>query len=85
MAWNYRIVRKEINEEVVYGIHEVYYNSKLPEYKEDPDSCISAITEEACAPFGESLDELRADCERFSKAVELPILDFDRSFVPCGD
>lgn len=64
--WDYRVVRKKLpNGEVVFGIHEVYYDKhKNPQY------CSNGPME----PTGESIRELRAELARMLKALEKPIL-----------
>jgi hypothetical protein len=81
MVWDYRMVKRKINGDAIFGIHEVYYNSDLPEFQTDKDKTISGLTEEACSPFGESLEELKENIKQFTQALEQPILNYDRSFV----
>lgn len=72
MRWNYRVLRQVEDhhgqEHVFFGIHEVYYDESGR-----PTTC----TMEQIAPFGETLDELRADVEMIAKALDLPVLDYD--------
>ena len=83
MSWNYRVCRKklvsdvcdldtgevlETYEEDQFGICEVYYND------EGESSFTSA---EFQSPFGETLEELKANFEDMQKAFELPVLDLD--------
>jgi hypothetical protein len=70
MTWNHRVVKKtHTTGEISYGVHEVYYNDEGK-----PISC----TQDAVEPYGETLEELKREIERFSKATELPILDYDK-------
>lgn len=66
--WNYRMVD--------FGgyltIHEVYY---------DPNGVPRACTERPSFPSGETLAELQEDIQRYTNALELPVLPseiFDR-------
>lgn len=72
--WNYRVVRKtyKIGDEFVhrYGIHEVYYRDGKP----------AMCTVDAMDPHGETIEGLKQDLERFQKALEKPVLDFDKDF-----
>ena len=75
MTWNYRVIVRswppspsyDGNEEE-YGIYEVYYN-------EDGD--VELITEVSVLPFGETLEELRADFDLQLKAFDLPALKYE--------
>ena len=73
-GWNYRIVRKNvymgktIAPEVMYGIHETYYNG------EDKPT---AITTDHMRPYGETLDELKSDLEKMVAALDKPVLNWE--------
>jgi len=67
-GWNYRIIKKTVKEEVVYGVHEVFY---------DASGSPKACTESPVEPWGESLDELIADIERMRAAADKPTLNYD--------
>lgn len=67
MTWNYRVVHRIINNEDIYAIHEAYYD----------DNKKTSITEEPVHPQGESLDELKRDCEHYLQALERPVLEYD--------
>jgi hypothetical protein len=69
--WNHRVVRRNGCDGTYYSIHEVYYDSQG-----NPSSC----TENPVEPFGETFEELVQDLQRFTQALEKPILDYD-SFV----
>jgi hypothetical protein len=60
-TWNYRVVENEGS----FAIHEAYY---------DDAGNVTNITVDAVVPMGESLAELRADLERFLKALAAPVL-----------
>lgn len=83
MSWNYRACRKklvsdvcdldtgevlETYEEDQFGICETYYNN---------DGDIAFTSAEFQSPFGETLEELKANFEDMQKAFELPVLDLD--------
>ena len=84
MSWNYRVVKKcltvdilkdEVTGEVVdsysedqFGICEVYYNDK---------GDITFTSENFIEPYGETLEDLKANFDDMKKAFELPVLDLD--------
>ncbi|MCP5537444.1 MAG: hypothetical protein H7A51_14575 [Akkermansiaceae bacterium] len=68
-VWNHRVIRKLRGDRLYFEIHEVYY---------DADGKPDAWTEDAVAPFGESLDELRRDCQIQRLAFSKPVLFVDR-------
>ena len=84
MSWNYRAAKKrltvdilkdEVTGEVVdsysedqFGICEVYYNDK---------GGITFTSENFIEPYGETLEDLKANFEDMQKAFELPVLDLD--------
>ena len=84
MSWNYRVSKKrltvdilkdEVTGEVVdsysedrFGICEVYYNDK---------GDITFTSENFIEPYGETLEDLKANFDDMKKAFELPVLDLD--------
>jgi hypothetical protein len=72
--WNYRVVRKDvylgktIAEEVQFAIHETYYND---------EGVPTAITTDPMKPYGETVEELRADLERMCKALGKSVLNWE--------
>ncbi len=66
MSWNYRVIRHKNDQEEWFNIHEVYYRNDKP----------VSITENSCAPFGSSKEELRADFELMLKAFDKEVLDY---------
>lgn len=52
MTWNYRVIKYDTNRDVVYRVHEVFYNE---------NKNIEGFTEKAVFPQGESLEELISD------------------------
>jgi len=72
MTWNYRIVKKEYPDEIVYQIHEAYYDKG----KKKPRS----ITKNPVSPFGETIEELAEDLEYFSEAFKHKILNYPEDF-----
>ena len=55
-------------EETQYGVVEAYYND---------DGKIVFTSEEFQSPYGETLEELKANFDNIQKAFELPVLDLD--------
>ncbi len=84
MSWNYRAAKKrltvdilkdEVTGEVVdsysedqFGICEVYYNDK---------GDITFTSKNFIEPYGETLEDLKANFDDIQKAFELPVLDLD--------
>lgn len=84
MSWNYRVAFRTVSypvvddkdhnlvvdtlEEVQYGVVETYYND---------DGEIAFTSAEFQSPYGETLEELKANFEDMQKAFELPVLDLD--------
>ena len=68
MSWNYRVVHStsEDGSEEFFSIHEVYYNK---------GGGITAMTEDPCHPFGDTLDEFREDLKGMIDALEAPVLE----------
>lgn len=81
MVWDYRVIRKKLDNEVYFEIHEVYYDNQLPEFTADRDRTICGLTEEASSPFGETPEELKKDLEMMIGAFDKPILDFCKNLV----
>ena len=83
MSWNYRVCRKKLVSDVCdldtgevletykedqFGICEVYYN-------DEGES--SFTSENFIEPYGETLEEIKANFDDMKKAFELPVLDLD--------
>ena len=68
--WNHRVTKATIDGETVYEIREVYYD--LPTTSDG-----IGWTQDASAPYGETLDELRQDLERMLAALDKPVIDID--------
>jgi hypothetical protein len=64
MSWNYRV----INKGGIYGIHDVYYNSR---------GNIVSIGDNAVYPSGGSFEELRGDMGRLFSALGKPVLVYE--------
>ena len=78
MSWNYRLGYKKLEvkidlsndvyEEDCFGIVETYYNDKGE---------IAFTSENFIEPYGETLEDLKANFDDMKKAFELPVLDLD--------
>ena len=83
MLWSYRICTKNLVSDVCdmdtgkvletytedqFGICEVYYNDK---------GDITFTSENFIEPYGETLEEIKANFDDMKKAFELPVLDLD--------
>lgn len=67
--WNHRVVRRIVNGEEWLAIHEVFYDKKGRPH---------SVTEDGIEPGGNNMEELRSDLERMAKALDHPILDYDK-------
>ncbi len=65
MSWRYRVIRRVDDNEVGYGIHEVFTL---------PDNDVT-WTAEAVGPFGETLEELSDDLALMQRALSEPVLE----------
>jgi hypothetical protein len=77
-SWNYRVMRhsaRNSSGQEWFAIHEVFYDDNGTPY---------AASEEACAAFGETSDELFDDMKRMQSAFDRPILDYDTLFSERG-
>jgi hypothetical protein len=63
--WNYRIVKRTVDDAVTFGVHEVFFNDRNE---------IESWTGEPVEPAGESLGELREDVFHFMSAFRRPVL-----------
>ena len=78
MNWNYRVCKKvdDIGD-VLFEVHEAYYNNAGE---------LCAMTNEAVAPIGETLEELADDIKKMLAAFDAPVLDVDTvTFASWGD
>lgn len=69
MHWNYRVIRTVTGEgedqEITFGIHEVYYEDDVPRWvSAEPDGIMS-----------ESIDGLEKQIEHLKTALSKPVLD----------
>ena len=71
-GWNYRVLHRVLqgfgSTEHAYAVYEVYYNKA-----DAPNSC----SVDPQAPHGETPEELRADLERYVKALDKPVLEYE--------
>jgi hypothetical protein len=68
MSWNYRVLkRRHSDDEVTYGIHEVYYDKQG-----NPSFCSTNPME----PFGSTFKDLNLDFSLMRKAFKLPVLNY---------
>ena len=84
MSWNYRVAKKcltvdilkdEVTGEVVdsysenqFGICEVYYND---------EGKVTSTTERFIEPYGETLEDLKANFNMMKEAFDKPVIDLD--------
>ena len=65
--WNHRVVKREENGELTYGIHEVHYRDDAPRL----------CTEKPIELAEGSLADLKAVHAQIGKALELEVLDYN--------
>jgi hypothetical protein len=71
--WNLRVMQVTSDNELVYAIHEVYY---------DDDNVVTGWTENPVSPHGyfseedDINDEILDDIGRFVRATTMPVLDW---------
>ena len=71
--WEYRVVRKTVNNTETYTIREVYYNK---------DGEICAISQEGIAPYGETPAEIASDLSYMSRALTKdPLIEEEIKFA----
>lgn len=70
-SWNYRVCVEGTGDEEYISIREVYYN--VP----GDDSTIWAVTGEAVAPIGDSVEGLNLNLERMLGAFNKPIINLN--------
>jgi len=69
MSWNYRVLKDDLDRSSErLSIHEVYYEKK------DEEEVPTFYTQNAVAPKGENLEELRADVSQYIEALDKPVL-----------
>ncbi len=68
MSWNYRVGKRTVEDEEVFGIHTTYYN---------PDGSIWATSETSTFPLGLNMKELKSDLKKMNDALKKPIIDLD--------
>lgn len=78
MTWNDRVLRRVVRlpdgaEEVTFGIHEVFYNTKGE---------VTGFTQEPVDVSGDSLEELELVLQHFARALREPVLDYDMKCAP---
>lgn len=67
-SWNYRILKKEQDREIFFGVYEVFF---------DAEGRAWSCTEEPVAPMGETLEELKDELLDYLVALRWPVMDFD--------
>lgn len=75
--WNYRIIKRDKDEDIFFGIYEAYYNSEI----EDKPHLIS---DKPVFALGNTPEELEKDLKSMKIAFEMDILtyeDFDKGKV----
>ena len=71
--WNHKVIKHTTEQEVLYGIHEVFYND---------DNSIYAYTEEPVRVYAESIEELREYLQWMMNCLDKEVLvDGEVEFV----
>ena len=66
--WNYRVMKRNFNQEKQFAIYEVYY---------DDNGNPNAWSMEPMYICGETLEELMEDFKHYSSAFDKPVLDYN--------
>lgn len=78
--WNYRLMRHtDAFGREYFAIHEAYY---------DDAGNVTAWTDDAASPMGETKDEVREELERMLRALEYPVVEVSHESVQdagCGN
>lgn len=73
MKWNYRVVKTGVScGDPILEVFECYYENGTP-----PDGIPTSCIDGPMMPYGEGLDDLKSDLEKYVRATELPVLEFD--------
>jgi hypothetical protein len=67
MTWNYRVVKRNMDGDILYGIYEVYYDGDRPVY----------ITTNPIHAHGDTKEELKSDVVRMLNAFDKSILTYE--------
>jgi len=69
--WNYRVVRKVVDDEVIFGIHESYY---------DNDGNLEGITENPISIYAEeNLENLAKEMGYIVQALEADVIKYEEA------
>lgn len=67
MSWNHRVIKKTVDGEEMFTIHEVYYDDQG-----NPES----VTKNPVPAFGNNVEELSHNLIHMLSALTKPILDY---------
>jgi hypothetical protein len=70
--WNYRVMRRKRGDEILYGLHEVFY---------DEEGNTDGWTENPVDVFADSPEELKQTLLWMQIALTKPILDYDEGII----
>jgi hypothetical protein len=73
MTWNYRVVKKQSDDEPYFQIYEVYYKGKGISLKN-----IAYMSQTPIAPFGSNKKELKRDLKWMQRAFDLPVINYEK-------
>lgn len=77
MTWNHRVIKKTYNEEEIFSIEEVMYDTKDHSLQgEELDKTISGYTEKLSV-MGDSIEDLRETLNFMLEALDKPVIDLD--------
>ena len=76
IKWNYRLMRHtDAFGREYYAIHEAYYNDVGE---------VTAWTDDAASPMGQTLEEVREELDRMLRAIDYPIVEVSHETVQDG-
>jgi len=74
--WNYRLMRHiDAFGREYFAIHEAYYNDVGE---------VTAWTDDAASPMGQTMDEVRDDLEKMLRALDYPVVEVKHEAVQDG-
>ena len=68
MTWNYRLVKRTHGDDVLYAIHEVYY---------DDHGTPESITESPVGVTAESKSDIMTTLRHMERALTMPTLNYE--------
>ena len=68
MTWNHRLVKRTHGDDVLYAIHEVYY---------DDQGAPESVTEDPVGVAEQSKDDIKTTLRHMERALTMPTLNYE--------